>query len=590
MKMAFLLAILLSMAFSVPRASAQGIESIMSPGKLAKVHTKWEDDCSQCHVKFDRQAQDKRCLDCHKETRSDVQAHTGFHGKMKPQPCRVCHAEHQGAEAKIVTLDKLHFDHKLTAFLLNGKHQQTGCEKCHVAGKKFRETPNDCQSCHRKDDVHKGSLGSTCNDCHSEANWKETKFDHEKTKFSLTGKHVEAKCSECHKDAIYKDTPKTCIACHRKADDQKGHRGQFGEKCESCHTSKSWKPSQFNHEVDTKYPLHGRHAQAKCTGCHKAKLYGVKLAQDCNSCHSKDDKHKETLGHDCQSCHSEKGWKEHTQFDHNRSDFPLNGKHAQVKCNACHEGVMFKQAGKECVSCHKKDDKHETTLGGKCADCHTEAGWKLPISRFDHSATRFLLRNAHAENKVVCKSCHANPKSFRNTSMDCFSCHRKDDKHEGQLGQKCEQCHSDRAWKGERFDHNKAQFALSGLHAVTPCKDCHASPRFRDAKRTCVSCHVKADKHKQAFGTACDSCHNPRGWPLWTFDHQKGTRYPLDGAHRKVACAACHTQPALPGAATAALSTNCYACHRSNDPHERRFGLRCEQCHTAVGWKRIAVR
>ena len=45
---------------SGPAVHAQGIESIMAPGKLMQDHAKYEDDCKQCHVKFDRKAQDGR--------------------------------------------------------------------------------------------------------------------------------------------------------------------------------------------------------------------------------------------------------------------------------------------------------------------------------------------------------------------------------------------------------------------------------------------------------------------------------------------------------------------------------------------------
>jgi len=569
---------------------AQGIESIMSPGKLAQAHAKWEEDCAQCHVKFDRTAQDKRCLDCHKETRADVQARAGFHGKMKPQACRACHSEHKGTGAKLISIDKSQFDHSGTGFLLNGKHQKVDCEKCHTSGKKFREAQKACQSCHRKDDVHKGSLGPNCVDCHTESNWKEAKFDHDKARFPLTGKHIETKCGECHKDTAYRETSRTCIGCHRGMDEQKGHKGQFGEKCESCHTTKGWKPVQFNHDVDTKYQLRGRHAQAKCTSCHSGRLYGARLATECNSCHSKDDKHKETLGHECQNCHSEKGWKEKTSFDHDKSSFPLNGKHAQAKCKDCHENVMFKATSKDCFSCHKKDDKHEATLGSDCASCHTDAGWKLPHTRFDHAKTRFKLQNAHAKMEIVCKACHADVKSFRQSTLDCFNCHRKDDKHEGQLGSKCELCHSDRAWKGDRFDHNKARYALTGLHMLTACKDCHVGPRFRDAKQDCWNCHVKVDKHKKALGVQCENCHNPRGWPLWNFDHTKSTSFPLNGMHMKASCAACHSEPAPASKAAATVSKSCYSCHRLTDSHDGRFGQKCEQCHVSEAWKRIKGR
>lgn len=582
--------ICLFVLFSSTWVNAQGIESIMSPGKLAQAHAKWEEDCAQCHVKFDRAAQDKRCLDCHKETRADMQAHTGFHGKMKPQACKACHAEHKGAGAKLITLDKSQFDHSATGFMLHGKHQKVECEKCHVVGKKFREAQKTCLSCHRKDDVHKGSLGTNCTDCHTESNWKEAKFDHDKARFPLTGKHVETKCGECHKDTAYRETPRGCIGCHRGIDEQKGHKGQFGEKCETCHTTKGWKPVHFNHDVDTKYVLRGKHAQVKCTSCHTGRLYGSKLAVECNVCHSKDDKHKESLGHECQNCHSEKGWKEKTLFDHDKSNFPLKGKHAQAKCNACHENAMFKTTSKECFSCHKKDDKHEASLGTNCASCHTDAGWKLPHTKFDHAKTRFALQNGHAKKDLACKACHADAKSFRLTSLECVSCHRKDDKHEGQLGAKCESCHSDRSWKGERFDHNKARFALTGLHLLTACKECHPGLRFRDAKQDCLSCHFKVDKHKKVFGAQCETCHNTRGWLLWDFDHSKRSSYPLTGQHAKAPCAGCHVDPAPAGKSAATVSVACYSCHRLKDPHDGRFGQKCEQCHTTEAWKRIKGR
>ena len=82
-------------------AWSQGIESIMSPGSLIQGHAKWEDDCKQCHVKFDRKAQDGLCMACHKEVGADVRAKTGFHGKNKPEACRSCHTDHKGSGARI---------------------------------------------------------------------------------------------------------------------------------------------------------------------------------------------------------------------------------------------------------------------------------------------------------------------------------------------------------------------------------------------------------------------------------------------------------------------------------------------------------
>lgn len=571
-------------------AHAQGIESIVSPGKLIQGHAKVEDECKQCHMKFDRKAQDGLCMDCHKDIGADARGKLGFHGKQKPQACRTCHTDHKGRNATVAAVDKNKFDHTVTDFALRAKHQKVECAKCHVTGKKFRDAPLECNACHRKDDVHKGSLGAKCAECHNENLWKEAKFDHDTTRFALTGKHIDTKCADCHKNNNYKETPQTCNACHRKDDDQKGHKGQYGEKCENCHNAKQWKPSTFNHDADTRYALRGKHRSTGCSDCHTGHLYRVKLSQDCNTCHRKDDKHKESLGKECGNCHTERSWKEPAKFDHETSSFPLLGKHAKTECKECHKSAMFKEAPKECIGCHKKDDKHVGNLGEKCADCHAERDWKVTEGRFSHDRTKFQLRNAHADSKIKCNACHKDLRSFRHTALDCISCHKKDDKHENQLGSRCEQCHSDKSWKTTQFDHARSRFALTGRHTTTPCKECHATTRYKDAPRDCFSCHQKKDKHKERFGVRCDNCHNTRAWSVWAFDHDRSTTYRLDGAHRTVPCESCHKHPAPKGKNTALVGSNCFACHASDDVHDTQFGNRCEQCHGTDNWKKIRNR
>ncbi len=580
----------LLLVLSVGPVAAQGIESVLNPGKLIEGHAKWEDNCKQCHIRFDRNAQDRLCMACHEKVGQDVRDKTGFHGRQKPQACRSCHTDHKGRTAKIAEFDKQRFDHTVADFALRGKHLKTECTACHEPGRKYREAPLECNACHRKDDVHKGSLGAKCADCHTETNWKEAKFDHGKTRFALTGKHIDTPCADCHKDKNYKETPRACVACHKRADDTKGHKGQFGDKCESCHGTKSWKGSSFNHDTETKYALRGKHRSAECTDCHTGPLYKTKLASDCFSCHKADDKHQGSLGKECASCHTELGWKQKSKFDHAKTSFPLLGKHIETECKACHKSTMFKEAPKECVACHKKDDKHEATLGTQCGDCHTEKNWKTTTGRFDHDRTQFKLRNAHALPAVTCSACHQSLRSFRKTPLDCYSCHNKDDKHEGQQGTACEQCHNDKSWKVANFDHARTRFPLTGKHLVATCKSCHTTPRYKDAKSDCYSCHKSDDKHQLRLGVQCESCHSTRDWVSWTFDHNKRSAYKLDGAHAKVACEACHTQTAPRGKHIASLGASCISCHRRDDPHDGNFGLRCEQCHVPQSWKRITNR
>ncbi|MBQ0929857.1 cytochrome c3 family protein [Ideonella alba] len=571
-------------------AAAQSLESALSPGVLTQSHAKWQDDCASCHVRFDRAAQDRLCADCHKPIGQDLRQKTGFHGRQKPQACRSCHTDHKGREARIVQLDTKAFDHRETDWVLRQAHAQVECAKCHLPGKRWAEAPQDCQACHRKDDVHKGSLGTKCADCHTEKNWKEARFDHATTSFALKGKHADVACADCHPKAKYAGVPTTCVGCH-KADDK--HKGRYGEKCESCHGEKSWKTISFNHDSETRYPLRGKHRAVRCDSCHTGALYREKTATDCLSCHRKDDKHQGSLGTECAACHQESDWKQTGRFDHDRARFPLLGKHADAKCEACHKPgpkgtPVYRDAPRSCIGCHRQDDKHAGNVGEACAACHGKRSWKIP--RFDHDVARFTLRGAHAAAKVRCADCHQDLKHYRDTPRDCIGCHRKDDKHEGQLGTACESCHNDRRWKDAPYDHKLARFALLGAHVKVECGACHKTLRYRDAPRDCLGCHRADDRHKGAQGPACESCHNARHWKLAQFDHTRQTRYPLTGKHQPLTCEACHRAPAPAGRKTAPLGDSCQSCHRGDDVHDGGFGLRCETCHQTSGWRELLAR
>ncbi|MBL8359015.1 MAG: cytochrome C [Rubrivivax sp.] len=636
---------------------AQNIESVLRPGDVIRGHARWEEECTQCHVRFDRNAQSELCMGCHKDVGADVRQRTGYHGRLKPQPCRSCHTDHKGRDARIAEFDPQRFDHTQTDYALRGRHATAECRKCHQPARKYSQAPSDCLSCHRADDTHKGRLGPACADCHTEQNWKQTRFDHSRTRFALTGKHVDTKCEDCHNTSNPKDAPRECVGCHKKDDDgTRGHRGRYGDKCDTCHGTKAWKPSIFDHDERTKFSLRGRHRTATCTACHTGHLYRDKVGSACIDCHRKDDKHEGALGRECQACHGEQNWKDTPRFDHDRTRYPLLGKHRDARCDACHKDRRYQGTATTCVACHRADDRHKPSLGDDCAACHVEQGWKQmarfdhqrtrfalegrhrdtrceachkdanyratpsdcnachrgddkhaatlgprcadchdarawkPAPRFDHQRTKFPLRNAHAARTVACTACHADAKQMRSTPLECNACHARDDKHAGQLGTRCDSCHTDVRWTDTRFDHARARFPLLGRHLAVRCSGCHTSPRYRDASRECVGCHQKEDKHAQRFGTLCESCHNARSWRLWSYDHAARARYALDGAHARITCEACHKEPAPRGRAAAELSTLCGDCHQKDDRHQGAFGPQCDRCHGTGDWKTLRHR
>ena len=511
------------------------VERALMPGAVIQGHAKYEQECEQCHKRFDKGAQTQLCADCHKDVAADLKVKRGLHGHQDDVTCRRCHTDHKGRDAKVAVVDKEKFDHDKTDFRLRGAHRQTKnkCNDCHLNNKKYREAPSDCYTCHRKDDDdkgHKGGLGKKCEECHGDVKWTETQFDHgKKTKFKLLGEHAAAECKECHIDRKYKDTPKDCYSCHKRDDVAEGHRGHFGSKCEKCHTADAWDEPTFNHDRDTKYRLEGKHKQAKCEGCHKS---GLK---------------------------------------------PLPGTKSLEKTPT------------RCIECHRKqdDDKgHKGKFGDKCDTCHRTTEWKK--SHFDHDLdTKYLLRGKHRETK--CASCHTGVLYTDKLTSDCYSCHRKQDDekgHKGQLGKRCDTCHTEKDWKVEKFNHNRSRFPLTGLHTTVECKKCHKTAAFREAPRECVGCHDKDDLekgHKGRFGTLCENCHNTRTWKSWDFDHDK-TRFRLEGKHEKAECYACH-KTAVKGRAL--IPRACASCHVKDDVHDGGFGNQCEVCHVATSWKKV---
>lgn len=624
------------------------LERLVMPGEVIRGHAKYENDCEECHQPFRKDKQRTKCLSCHKLVQADVRKKTGLHGRhpdVARFDCKHCHTDHKGRDADIVHLDPEVFDHDLTDYPLKGSHRRTPCAKCHARDAKHRDAPRACNACHQRVDPHRGHLGPKCATCHTEKSWRETRFEHTKTRFLLEGKHAKTPCADCHPGGSYaQPTPAACYGCHMVND---VHRGRYGDKCQTCHTSTGWKQTRFNHDA-TKYPLLGKHREVACDLCHHGKIYEEKLTgKDCLACHRPDDVHKGRYGTKCEECHTDAGWRKPT-FDHEKTRYPLRGKHRAAPCDACHPGSLRGELpGTECGSCHQLDDRHKGRYGRKCSTCHNQEGWGKP--RFDHEQTRYPLRGEHR--KVRCDACHLWPSYSRALPTECYGCHQPRDVHGGRFGPGCRTCHDERGWKPALFDHDKTQYPLRdkhrevrcarchvgapgtrlgtacvdcheredvhkgqegrncerchkergwasevlfdhdltrlpliGLHAAVPCEACHPVGSYKNTPLRCVDCHLKADTHRQSLGSDCGACHTPNGWALWQFDHTTQSRFPLAGAHESLECKACHRRPAGP---KVRLDSSCSSCHLRDDVHHGRFGSSCERCHSAKSFKEL---
>jgi len=363
-------------------------------------------------------------------------------------------------------------------------------------GRNPNAAKSDCRRCHTD---HKGRGADIIQ-------FDRQTFDHSFTNYPLKDAHKNVQCEGCHSSKVaFRKTQGLCVDCHKKVEP---HKGNLGEKCDTCHSETVWKQVKpFDHSK-TKFALEGSHRRVDCATCHVNQIY-KNLARTCVSCHRLQDVHAGRFGSKCETCHDQAKWST-VRFDHDKTKYPLRGAHKNVKCETCHTGDLYAdKLQTNCASCHKKDDPHKNTLGPKCEQCHNENNWRQKAG-FDHDLARFPLIGLHA--KVPCEECHQST-AFKDAPVACEKCHK--DRHEGRLGTNCGSCHNPNSWTRWRFDHTtQTKYPLTGGHQKVACEACHAikNPANLKLPTDCYNCHRKDDTHQGAFGRQCVRCHVTASW------------------------------------------------------------------------------
>lgn len=447
-----------------------------------------------------------RCAACHQDV---------HRGQFGDSDCATCHGLKKFKPAET-------FDHARSKFPLTLGHAKLECGKCHPVGAApagtpasapagtppnvtYRGVPTTCSGCHK--DPHQGRFGAKCESCHTADGWKRIQtanFDHGRTRYPLSGRHLTTACAACHPPGKVTKIPgfELCATCHADA-----HAGQLvlrksGGECAECHTTAGFKPSTFTvalHEV-TAYPLLGPHRTTDCATCHRAlppgdlERDGVELVRGvaapkagvtgkitqfrfpkagCPDCHrdphaGDSDKYLNKDG--CLACHVLTNWRE-IRFDHGVTKFPIAGLHLKVACLGCHR---TRQAGGLPPTA--------TTSGGRAPA--PPAGSLLPPPAARAWATPREVRLAGAP--LLCSGCHPDP-------------------HLAQVGTACEKCHVDSSWAPSRFDHNRdSTYRLEGAHRAVACIGCHQRERIsgKDVARL------------KPLASACADCHKSTVQPL----------------------------------------------------------------------------
>lgn len=419
--------------------------------------------CEQCHrkknlfdsdvKKFPETRKEKTFLGLSKDC---LQCHNDEHRGQFAIGCVQCHSMNSWKPAS-------KFLHEKTRFILNGSHSSVACSQCHkrqgdsTAAIQYSKIEfSSCRSCHN--DPHGGKFKQECSQCHSTESWHTVRsgvFDHSSTKFPLLGRHSALKCEQCHqKNRVQRNVSgetgfkitrfQKCSFCHDDAHAQQFQTRKDKGECESCHTVDGFSPSRFDlgAHSNTRFLLTGSHKAIPCGQCHRDELTRSKSKKrfqwnveiQCMLCHN--DVHagqfKGRMKNGCETCHSAESWQT-VSFSHDKTNFPLRGKHSTVQCVQCHtikNGVtQFVGLKTSCNHCHA--DRHAGQFSARdgtlCERCHTERGWKLLM--FDHNTqSRFALTGKHIA--VQCEKCHKetimnNKRTIKYKPMEaaCTDCH-----------------------------------------------------------------------------------------------------------------------------------------------------------------------
>ena len=496
------------------------------------------------------------CLQCHSRPQGDPKAAAlstraipteGVHGTVD---CKLCHAQHEGAQAGARTGRDCTQCHKVDIQLQlqagpEGHKKCEGCHQPHTLKSEFRRV---CTGCHEiaratEDKPTTASKHAACSDCHKPHTWVANKsacYDchlqraQEMATPALAG-HAECagchkphspiadsnRCIECHKDRSNQLTAapqphRNCMACHAPHSDRSAareacarchgaqlaavHTGPVGHRsgCPQCHQphGSPGAPPQLCAKCHTDkagaVTAAGPEPHRTCSSCHQQHRFSIPSSADaCGRCHANVRATSGAHQGDCRSCHNPHG-------------SPLV---AQAACQKCHSNVSLVAPAKapvhgRCGTCHSPHQAARSA-SSKCGQCHGDkvavsAQWKQGSA---HAGPCVGCHDQHAvERKKSCTTCHA-------TQASTFSAGRH---------KACTQCHAPHAspgnWWSKCGQCHKAQQAGASHGGPThrACDNCHKPHKF--SRASCTSCHnALAGLHRQSNHASCVGCHETHG-------------------------------------------------------------------------------
>jgi len=420
--------------------------------------------CAACHQPL-KTSQSQLCIACHKDIQLDNPNNSDIHGSISSEiPCFSCHSDHRGESFDPTTAARNQYDHSQASFSLlwhqvNYDTTPMVCESCHTR-EDFQVSEAACAQCHTQADSenmtpHIQTYGENCLSCHDGKD-RMTRVNHQILALPLQGAHLEIDCIACHVGGQFEGIPSDCVNCH---EEPAIHLGVFSQDCAACHSAAGWTPAvldgqTFDHAAQTNFSLVHHTTTSNgtpmvCSDCHQQTLQSFSQ-QTCITCHRQDapvfmETHFAQFGTECTSCHD--GVDRMANFDH-ASVFPLDGAHANLDCQGCHENQQFVDLPMDCVGCHQEPAIHSGVFGLKCQNCHSTQAWSparlnthdFPLNHGDQGEIECQTCHPATYLQYTCDACHEpgemarvhSEQNITNIVGQCLTCHPTGLKEEGE--------------------------------------------------------------------------------------------------------------------------------------------------------------
>ena len=222
------------------------------PGNLSAAHAPLDNNCAACHTPV-KGPVDVKCISCHANNDTLLQRQpTAFHVNIGN--CAQCHFEHQGATARLTTMDHGKLAEiglkQLERSASDSEQKQaadqlvTWVRQATMPASLLNQPPVtvlemtlNCSSCHSTKDRHSGLFGRDCAACHGTTQWAIAGFRHPSPR-SLD-------CAQCHEAPpshymMHFDMVSKRIARQEDAQVAQCCGSAQVNQCYRCHQTTSW--------------------------------------------------------------------------------------------------------------------------------------------------------------------------------------------------------------------------------------------------------------------------------------------------------------------------------------------------------------